>query len=201
MGKWTLFSNHGHVLVCLARDSEARLRDVAADVGITERAVQKIVRDLQDSGMITVSKHGRRNRYRIHRRVTMRHDLEAHCTVGGLLRFVLSKTETGKTLQEQESQAKNPHLEDAGSTEGQTTQSPMMESTAEQQRTAPWSSGSTRVEPGLEKPRVEDSQVERSHVKESQVEKSKAKQSETKQPADAETREVHPIERQQRSLF
>ena len=43
MSNWTLFSNHGHVLVCLSRDSEVRLRDVAADVGITERAVQKIV--------------------------------------------------------------------------------------------------------------------------------------------------------------
>ena len=44
MGDWTIFSNHGHVLVCLARNSSARLRDVALDVGITERAVQKIVK-------------------------------------------------------------------------------------------------------------------------------------------------------------
>ena len=58
MSNWTIYSNHGHVLVCLARDSDARLRDVAADVGLTERAVQKIVRDLQEGGMISVSKHG-----------------------------------------------------------------------------------------------------------------------------------------------
>jgi predicted transcriptional regulator len=88
MNQWTLFSNHGHVLVCLARNPETRLRDVAADVGITERAVQKIVRDLQDCGMLSVSKHGRRNRYRIHHKQTLRHDLEAHCTVGGLVKFV-----------------------------------------------------------------------------------------------------------------
>ena len=56
MSNWTLFSNHGLVLFCLARDPEARLRDVATDVGITERAVQKIVRDLQDGGMISITK-------------------------------------------------------------------------------------------------------------------------------------------------
>ena len=89
MSNWTLFSNHGHVLVCLAIDSQARLRDFAADVGITERAVQKIVRDLQTSGMISVTKHGRRNRYRIHHKKTLRHELEAHCTLGDLLKLVI----------------------------------------------------------------------------------------------------------------
>jgi DNA-binding IscR family transcriptional regulator len=88
MSNWTLFSNHGHVLVCLASDSDARLRDVAADVGITERAVQKIVRDLQTNGMISVSKNGRRNRYRIHSKKNLRHELEAHCTLGELVRLV-----------------------------------------------------------------------------------------------------------------
>lgn len=88
MGNWTLFSNHGHVLVCLARDSEARLRDVAASVGITERAVQKIVRDLQDGGMVSVTKNGRRNSYRIHKKQTLRHDLEADCTLGNLVKLV-----------------------------------------------------------------------------------------------------------------
>ena len=82
MGDWTFFSNYGHVLVCLARNREARLRDVAADVGITERAVQKIVRDLQDGGYLTITKQGRCNRYRINRRKSLRHDLESHCTVG-----------------------------------------------------------------------------------------------------------------------
>ena len=85
---WTLFSNHGHVLVCLARDSESRLRDVAVNVGITERAVQKIVRDLQDGGMISVTKSGRRNRYRIHDKEFLRHNLEANCTVRDLIKTV-----------------------------------------------------------------------------------------------------------------
>ena len=88
MSNWTLFSNHGHVLVCLIRDSESRLRDVAADVGITERAVQKIVRDLQEGGMVSVTKNGRRNQYRIHSKKSLRHDLEAHCTLSDLINII-----------------------------------------------------------------------------------------------------------------
>lgn len=90
MSNWTLFSNHGHVLVCLARNPQARLRDVASDVGITERAVQKIVSDLQSGDMVKVSKHGRRNHYRIYPKQTLRHDLEANCTLGELLKCVSS---------------------------------------------------------------------------------------------------------------
>jgi len=88
MGDWTFFSNYGHVLVCLARDREMRLRDVAVEVGITERAVQKIVRDMQDAGFITVSKQGRCNRYQINRRKTLRHTLESQVTVGKLLALI-----------------------------------------------------------------------------------------------------------------
>jgi hypothetical protein len=88
MGDWTFFSNYGHVLVCLARDREMRLRDVAVEVGITERAVQKIVRDMQDTGFITVSKQGRCNRYQINRRKALRHGLESQVTVGKLLALV-----------------------------------------------------------------------------------------------------------------
>ena len=88
MSDWTFFSNYGHVIVCLARNTEARLRDVALEVGITERAVQKIVRDLQNAGFVTVSKQGRCNRYRINKRKTLRHGLESHCTVGKLLTLV-----------------------------------------------------------------------------------------------------------------
>lgn len=88
MGDWTFFSNYGHVLVCLARNNEARLRDVAAEVGITERAAQKIVKDLQVAGFLTISKHGRRNRYQINKRKSLRHGLESHCNVGKLLALI-----------------------------------------------------------------------------------------------------------------
>jgi len=88
MSDWTFLSNYGHVLVCLAKNSEARLRDVALEVGITERAVQKIVKDMQDAGFLTVSKQGRCNRYRINKRKSLRHGLESHCNVGKLLTLV-----------------------------------------------------------------------------------------------------------------
>lgn len=104
MGDWTFFSNHGHVLVCLALNHEARLRDVAQDVGITERAVQKIVRDLQDAGMITIRKQGRRNRYRINRRKSLRHSLESHVTVGKLLTLITAVGRKGQPAEPVESE-------------------------------------------------------------------------------------------------
>jgi outer membrane biosynthesis protein TonB len=96
MSRWTLFSNHGHVLLFLANDPEARLRDVASAVGITERSVQKIVRDLQDGGIISVSKRGRRNRYRVHSRKPLRHELESHRTVGSLVRLMSGEKKARK---------------------------------------------------------------------------------------------------------
>lgn len=89
MSNWNIFSNHGHVLLYLAREPGARLRDVAANVGITERAVQKIVRDMQDAGVVSVSKVGRRNRYAIDADAALRHRLEAHCTIGQVVDIVL----------------------------------------------------------------------------------------------------------------
>lgn len=91
MGDWTFFSNYGHVLVCLARDGRARLRDVASEVGITERAVQKIVKDMQSEGFIEVRKQGRCNRYRVNRRKVLRHPLQSHCTVGKLLALIAER--------------------------------------------------------------------------------------------------------------
>jgi DNA-binding Lrp family transcriptional regulator len=88
---WTFLSNHAHVLVCLALDPDARLRDVALSVGITERAVQKIVSDLEHAGVITRERAGRRNSYRLNLDVPLRHTLESHRTVGVLLSLVLDR--------------------------------------------------------------------------------------------------------------
>ncbi len=87
--RWTYLSNHGHVLVCLARDSNARLRDVAAAVGITERAVQRIVAELEQSGVLTREREGRRNHYTLDRDQPLRHSIEAASTVGDLLDAVV----------------------------------------------------------------------------------------------------------------
>jgi DNA-binding IscR family transcriptional regulator len=65
---WDLLSNHGKVLICIARDSEIRVADIATMVGIKERAVQRILADLRDEGVLSSSRQGRRNRYRLNRR-------------------------------------------------------------------------------------------------------------------------------------
>jgi DNA-binding Lrp family transcriptional regulator len=89
--QWTFLSNHGHVLVCLALDPKTRLRDVAARVGITERAVQKIVGDLEAAGIVVRERRGRRNAYRLDVSVPLRHPLEAHRSVGTLLAVILER--------------------------------------------------------------------------------------------------------------
>lgn len=88
-GEWTFLSNHGHVLVALARDPDARTRDVAEAVGITERAVQQIVHDLVAQGYVRKQKVGRRNHYSVVRRAHFRHDLEAGSTLGRFLDVIL----------------------------------------------------------------------------------------------------------------
>jgi predicted transcriptional regulator len=82
---WTFLTNHAHVLVCLTEDPEVRLREVAARVGITERAVQRIVKDLEEGGFVTRSRVGRRNVYEVHPEKPLRHPLEAHRDVKALL--------------------------------------------------------------------------------------------------------------------
>jgi len=94
---WTFLSNHGHVLVCLALDPNARLRDVAASVGITERAVQKIVGDLEAAGVVVRTRAGRRNTYRLNVSAPLRHPLEAHRSVGTLLSLVVERAGSGRT--------------------------------------------------------------------------------------------------------
>ena len=85
---WTFLSNHAHVRVCLAQRPGIRLREVAFRIGITERAVQRIVAELEEAGYITRMKDGRTNRYTIHRDQPLRHAIEMHHTVGDLLESV-----------------------------------------------------------------------------------------------------------------
>lgn len=84
---WTFLTNHAHVLICLALDPEARMRDVAARVGITERAVQRIVADLDEAGYLAREREGRRNTYRVRPDLPLRHPIEAHRTVAALIRL------------------------------------------------------------------------------------------------------------------
>jgi DNA-binding IclR family transcriptional regulator len=87
-GAWTFLTNHAHVLICIARDPSVRLRDVAEQVGITERAAQRIVADLVAAGYVSRIRAGRRNRYRVNAALPLRHPLEQDQPVASLLRAV-----------------------------------------------------------------------------------------------------------------
>lgn len=88
---WTFLSNHTHVLTCIALEPEVRMRDVALRVGLTERAVQRIVSELEEGGYITIVREGRRNRYEVHDELPLRHPLQAHRTVASLLELGMGK--------------------------------------------------------------------------------------------------------------
>jgi DNA-binding IclR family transcriptional regulator len=75
---WTFFTNHAHVLICIARNPDVRLSEVAQLVGIGERAVHRIVHELEAAGYLTVNKEGRRNVYEIDVDRPLRHPLESH---------------------------------------------------------------------------------------------------------------------------
>lgn len=82
---WTFLSNYAHVLLCLKRNPFSRLRDVAVQVQITERAVQRIVSELEQANFITRIREGRRNCYELNLDRPLRHPLESHRSVGDLL--------------------------------------------------------------------------------------------------------------------
>jgi DNA-binding MarR family transcriptional regulator len=93
-GTWTFLTNHSHVLICLTRDPNLRLRDLADEVGITERAVQGIVKDLEAAGCLTRHREGRRNRYDIVSERPMRHRVEQGHVVGDLLAALAPTADT-----------------------------------------------------------------------------------------------------------
>lgn len=82
---WTFLTNHTHVLVCLNRDPNITVRNLALHVGITERSVQRILSDLEDSGVVTRTKIGRRNNYSLNEQYQLRHPLESDQKIGGIL--------------------------------------------------------------------------------------------------------------------
>lgn len=82
---WTFLTNHAHVLLCIAKQPDARLLDIAVTVGITERAGQRIVTELEDAGYLRRERDGRRNRYVLEPRMPMRHPMDREHDIGELL--------------------------------------------------------------------------------------------------------------------
>ncbi len=85
MAGWTFLTNHARVLLCIARDPDVRHRDLALQVGITERAAQRIVSDLVEQGYVVRSREGRRNRYAVQDQLPMRHPMDEEHAIGEVL--------------------------------------------------------------------------------------------------------------------
>ncbi|MEU9387820.1 helix-turn-helix domain-containing protein [Streptomyces sp. NPDC048279] len=86
---WTFLTNHARVLVAIAEDRSTRIRDIAARCRLTERAVQKIITDLESEGYLTHTREGRSNTYRIQPDTSLRHPAEGGLPVAGLLALLL----------------------------------------------------------------------------------------------------------------
>jgi MarR family len=84
-GAWTLLTGHGRVLVEIARNPDARIRDIAAVAGLTERAVQAIVADLEAAGYLTRTRTGRRTTYTVDPDMMFRHPAQEGLRVGPFL--------------------------------------------------------------------------------------------------------------------
>jgi predicted transcriptional regulator len=86
--QWTFFTNHFHVLLVVARHPDARLRSIADEVGITERAAHRILSDLADERYLNVTKHGRRNHYRLNKGKRLRHEANKDVPLDPLISFI-----------------------------------------------------------------------------------------------------------------
>jgi hypothetical protein len=91
--RWTFLSNHAYVLIELHANPEQVLREVASKVGITERAVQRIVHELEEEGYLTRERVGRRNRYRLMAGKSLRHPLASRQTIDSLVQLMIQGPE------------------------------------------------------------------------------------------------------------
>jgi len=94
VASWTFLTSHARALLCLAHDPGARLRDIAASLGITERSAHGIVTDLAEAGYVVKQKHGRRNHYQIQAHLPLPEPARHERTVGEVL-AVLAGTGAG----------------------------------------------------------------------------------------------------------
>jgi hypothetical protein len=85
MANWSFLTSHARVLMCIAHDPGARLRDIAAGLGITERSAYSIVAELAEAGYVVKQKDGRRNRYQIQAHLPLPEPTSRERTVGEIL--------------------------------------------------------------------------------------------------------------------
>ena len=87
---WTFLTNHAQVLLCISRNPDMRMREIAEQVGITERAAQRIVGDLVSEGYVSRKKVGRRNEYEVNDHARLRHPLSRDHEIGEVLGVLAS---------------------------------------------------------------------------------------------------------------
>ncbi|MBP2061549.1 helix-turn-helix transcriptional regulator [Streptomyces iranensis] len=93
---WTFLTNHARVLAAIADDPNVRIRDIAAHCRLTERAVQKIIGDLEQDGYLSHTREGRTNTYRIEPGKVLRHPAEAGLPVASLLSLLVEDEDRRK---------------------------------------------------------------------------------------------------------
>ncbi|MGJ8658159.1 MAG: winged helix-turn-helix transcriptional regulator [Akkermansiaceae bacterium] len=86
--KWTFLTNHLHIILCLHRDDTSTIRSLAVNIGITERSVQRILKELIEEEVITSQRDGRNNTYQINYHYKLRHELEKNHNIGELLEIL-----------------------------------------------------------------------------------------------------------------
>ena len=97
MSNWNLFTNHGRALLCIAHDPEIRLRDIAVDLGITERHAYAIITDLTEAGYILKEREGRRNRYQVQKHLALPELPDKEQTIGEVLDVLTSRATPRKS--------------------------------------------------------------------------------------------------------
>ena len=96
-GSWTLLTGHGHVLVEIARNPRARIRDISAVAGLTERTVQAIVADLEAAGYLIRTRTGRRTRYTVNHDSLFRHPAQEGHRIGPFLTVLAASGEDARS--------------------------------------------------------------------------------------------------------
>jgi DNA-binding MarR family transcriptional regulator len=112
---WRFVTSHTQVLLCIARNPEIRIRDVADLIGITERAAQRIIADLVEAGYVERKRVGRRNHYLVKTDLRMRHPLQQTHEIGELLHLLLAPTESAEAPDDSKSTKRRTQRAEAAS--------------------------------------------------------------------------------------
>ena len=112
---WRFVTSHTQVLLCIARNPEIRIRDVADLIGITERAAQRIIADLVEAGYVERMRVGRRNHYHVKTDLRMRHPLQQTHEIGELLDLLLGPPESAEAPDDSELTKRRAQRADAAS--------------------------------------------------------------------------------------